>query len=527
MNFRLQTLGTLRLAAGDTTVSGPASQRRRLAVLAILAVAGERGSTRDKLVAYLWPEQSTARGRHLLSEAIYVLRKVLGESGIVATGDDLRLNAAVVASDVAQFRAALHSDFSAAIDLYRGPFLDGFYLNDAEEFERWTEQERVQLAGEFARVLERQADAETERGEPVRAAELWARLAYHEPYSSRVAARYMEALAAAGDRGQAVQFANAFGERLRADLGIEPDARVTELVRSLQTSDTSTAGVARVTIPFTAAPAGLEQLAPEFEIVRPLGAGSVGEVFLARETTLKRLVAIKTLRPQYAKDESARKRFEREAQSAARIEHPNVTTAFRFGRLSDGVPYLVMPYIGGGSLEDRLAGTGPWSVEQSSRQLAQIAAGLAAAHKLGIVHRDVRPGNILYQRDSDRVLLTDFGLAAVLENGDAAALRLTMPGEQLGSITYSSPEQLRGETVTERADVYSLGVIAFEMVSGELPFTAKTYSQVLLAHATEPPRALADVVAGVDSAFAALVARCLNKRSEQRPFASEIATALG
>jgi serine/threonine-protein kinase len=337
----------------------------------------------------------------------------------------------------------------------------------------------------------------------------------------------MEALAAAGERGQAIQFASAFATRLRDELGIEPDAEVTSLVDSLKHDmPRSTATRAPATIVAQDAAAGLTQLAPEFEVLRTIGAGSVAEVFLARETALKRLVAIKVLRRAYAHDEHLRKRFEREAQAAARIEHPNVVTALRFGRLSDGMPFIVMPYIGGGSLEDRLAGSGPWDLARSKRELAQIASGLAAAHKLGIVHRDVRPANILYQRDSDRVLMIDFGLAAVLESGDAAALRLTLPGEQLGSPTYASPEQLQGEAVTERADVYSLGVIAFEMVSGELPFTAKTYAQTLLAHATEAPRALADVMPNADKDFAALVARCLSKRPERRPYAAEVLQAL-
>lgn len=525
MDFRLFTLGTLRLVAGDSTVTGPASQRRRLALLALLAVAGERGLSRDKVIAYLWPEQSTSRGRHLLSEALYVIRKALGDSTIVATQDELRLNEAKVWSDVAAFR----SDASSAIDLYKGPFLDGFYLNDAGEFQDWVEQERVDLATRFGRALESAAEAASQSGDHVTAAQSWARLAYHEPFSARVALRYMQALADAGDRGRAIQHAAAFAERSREELGIEPDASVLALVARLQRADASvgSAPVIDLRVPHEDEQYGLSELAPEFDVVRSIGAGSVAEVFLARETSLKRLVAIKVLRPEHASVESGRKRFEREAQSAARIEHPNVATAYRFGRLSSGIPYIVMPYINGGSLEDRLAATGPWSVAHSSKQLVQIAAGLAAAHRLGIVHRDVRPGNILYHRDSDRVLLTDFGLAAVLDTGDAsAALRLTMPGELLGSIAYSSPEQLRGDQVTERADVYSLGVVAFEMVTGELPFKAKSHAQMLLAQTTEVPRLASDVIESVDAGFAGIVARCLNKRPEQRPYAAELVEVL-
>jgi DNA-binding SARP family transcriptional activator/tRNA A-37 threonylcarbamoyl transferase component Bud32 len=527
VSFKLFTLGTLRLAKNDTTVSGPACQRRRLALLTLLATAGARGMTRDKVIGLLWPEQSTSGARKLLSEAVYVLGKLLGKDAIVATSDHLKLNPEAIWCDVVAFRNSLESDVAAAVDLYHGPFLDGFYLSNASEFEQWIDGERAQIAREFAHAVEQLAQKAAEQRDYVHAATLWERLAHHEPFSSRVAARYMESLAAAGDRARAVQFATTFAKRMHDELGMAPDAEITRLAETLKTTTPQSAAVPAQKVALHVDNShGLAQLAPEFDVLRSIGAGSVAEVFLARETALKRLVAIKVLRREYAVDEHFRKRFEREAQSAARIEHPNVATAFRFGRLSDGMPFIVMPYIGGGSLEDRMAGSGPWMLPRCKAQLAQIASGLAAAHKLGIVHRDVRPGNILYQRDSDRALLIDFGLAAVLESGDAASLRLTLPGEQLGNPAYASPQQLQGENVTERADVYSLGVIAFEMVSGELPFTAKTYAETLLAHATEPPRALTEVAPGIDKGFAALVARCLNKRAELRPFAAELAEVL-
>ena len=527
MAFKLLALGGLRLADDDGTVSGPAAQRRRLALLALLAVAGERALTREKAVGYLWPEQPAARARHLLSEALYVLRKLLGDDAVVAGADDIRLNGDVVWCDVVAFRKALRDDPAAAVELYHGPFLDGFYLSDAQEFEQWAEEMRAQCASDYGRALEMVAHAAVQRDDLVGTAQLWAKRAYHEPLSARVALRYMEALAAAGDRARAIQYANVFAERQRDELGIEPDAAVVELCDRLQrSSGTSEAVAVPAVVIEEAVDVGLDELRGDLDVIRSVGVGSVAEVFVARENALKRLVAVKVLLPQFAADDNARRRFEREAQAAARIEHPNVAAAFRFGRLSNGVPYLVMPYINGGSLEDRLAATGPWDSAQSRKQLAQIASGLAAAHRLGIVHRDVRPANILYHRDSDRVLLTDFGVAAVLESGDAEQMRLTRPGEQLGNIAYASPEQLRAEQVTERADVYSLGVIAFEMLAGELPFNAKTHAQMLLAHATEPPRLVSDVVSDVDRRIGLLVGKCLNKRAEQRPYAAEVAEAM-
>jgi eukaryotic-like serine/threonine-protein kinase len=252
----------------------------------------------------------------------------------------------------------------------------------------------------------------------------------------------------------------------------------------------------------------------------------MARVYLAREPVLGRLVAIKVLTERYAGDRTAQLRFEREARAAARIQHPFVATVFRVGRLGNGLPYLVMPYVSGGSLEDRLAASGRLPLPVARRYVGQVAAGLAAAHRLGIVHRDVRPANLLHDREADRVLLADFGVAAVLETGSEQALRLTRPGERLGSPAYASPEQLRGDPVTERADVYSLGVVAFELLTGRLPFDAANALQMTAAHVRLAPHRVSHYVPDVDPALDDLVGHCLNKRPEQRPFAADVADAL-
>jgi serine/threonine-protein kinase len=363
-------------------------------------------------------------------------------------------------------------------------------------------------------ALENLAEKQTE---VVAGLRWWERLAAHEPLNSRFAFRYIEALASSGERARALQQAAVHTTRLREELGVAPSEDVVRFAARLQRS-VAPAENERAT------PAS-DQPFPDFEVVRVLGEGSVARVYLAREPALKRMVAIKVLLPKHAKVQTTRLRFEREAHSAARVQHPNVATAFRFGHMDDGSPYLVMPYVVGGSLADRLAG-GPLSMVEARRHIAQIASALAAAHRLGIVHRDVRPANVLYDRDSDRVLLTDFGIAAVLEDG-SANLRLTRPGEALGNVSYASPEQLRGETVTDRADVYSLGVMAFEMLTGRLPFAAANPVQMSVAHVTAQPARLRELLPEADEMLEALLGRCLQKRPEQRPFAEEVAKALG
>jgi serine/threonine-protein kinase len=253
----------------------------------------------------------------------------------------------------------------------------------------------------------------------------------------------------------------------------------------------------------------------------------VAEVFLAVEQTLGRLVAVKVLAERFADDDTTRTRFEREARAAARVHHPNVAPVYRVGRTAAGLPFIVTPYVDGGTLADRLAAAGRLSLDEVRRYVAQLAAALAAAHRLGVVHRDVRPANLLYSRELDSVMLADFGLAAVTELIFDPRARLTRPGEALGSPGYASPEQLRGEIVTERTDVYSLGVVAFELATGRLPYDATTPVQMIASHLRDEPHRVAAFRHEADAALDDLVRRCLHKRPEERPFAADVAEALG
>ncbi|UCF21352.1 MAG: tetratricopeptide repeat protein [Gemmatimonadota bacterium] len=221
--FTLRLLGGLTLEGPSGPVSGRVAQRRRLALLALLGVAGEKGVSRDKLVGYLWPESDEASARHLLSDTLYVLRKGLGEDAIVASGEFLRLSPEVVECDVRGLEKALAKrELERAIGLYGGTFLDGFYLGaGAEEFERWVEAERTRLAARHAEVLEELAEGAERAGEHRAAAGWWQRLAAHDPYNSRAILRFMQALAAAGDPANALEILRVHELRLRDEVGIE------------------------------------------------------------------------------------------------------------------------------------------------------------------------------------------------------------------------------------------------------------------------------------------------------------------
>lgn len=269
-----------------------------------------------------------------------------------------------------------------------------------------------------------------------------------------------------------------------------------------------------------------EELSPHLEVLRLLGRGSAASVYLAREPSLRRLVALKVLSPELGSDRKARLRFEREAQSAARISHPNVVAVYRVGALSDDLPYLVMQYVRGRNLAERVEAEGPLQVVEVRRILADLASGLADAHRRRIVHRDVKPANVLYEEESGRVFLTDFGLAAALDPEDREASRLTTRGHVIGDPRYRSPEQLRGEEITELADVYGLGLLAYELLAGEGPYEASSRSDLLIAHLQGEPRPLRSLRAEVDPDLEALIARCLRKVAAHRPRADEVVREL-
>ncbi|UCC72757.1 MAG: serine/threonine protein kinase [Gemmatimonadota bacterium] len=269
------------------------------------------------------------------------------------------------------------------------------------------------------------------------------------------------------------------------------------------------------------------ELAPELEIVRRLGRGAMAYVYLARERQLKRLVAVKVLSPKLARDERARLRFEREAQAVAALSHPNIVAVHRVGRLSNDLPFFVMQYVKGRTMDERLQAEGPLPVSEARNVIVEVASALAAAHQKGIVHRDVRPDNVLYEEESSRALLSDFGIAAILASGEAGqAARLTRTGELVGDPAYMSPERLSGQDLTERSDVYALGILGYELLTGAGPYLAKSRRELIAAHIQAEPKRLSDLRGDVDPDLEAVLRRCLSKEPDYRPNAADVARRL-
>jgi eukaryotic-like serine/threonine-protein kinase len=247
-----------------------------------------------------------------------------------------------------------------------------------------------------------------------------------------------------------------------------------------------------------------------YELHRKIARGGMADVFLARDSLLDRPVALKVLFPEFATDPAFVQRFRREAQSAANLSHPNIVSVYDWGE-EGGTYFIVMEFVEGRSLAQVIDDEGPLHPDRAADVTADIAAALSFAHRNGVVHRDVKPGNVLLSPNG-QVKVTDFGIARAVSAGE----NLTQAGTVMGTATYFSPEQARGESVDPRSDVYSLGVVLYEMLSGRPPFTGDSPVSVAYKHVQETPEPLASRNPDVPAPLAAIAAKAMAKNTENR-----------
>jgi len=257
------------------------------------------------------------------------------------------------------------------------------------------------------------------------------------------------------------------------------------------------------------APALAHALSGEFRLLREIGRGGMGVVYLADDTQLQRRVAIKTLPPHLALDPAVRERFLREARTAAALSHPNIVPIYSAAERA-GVVYFTMGYVHGESLAERLQREGPLDVVGAVAVIRQLALALDAAHAQGVVHRDIKAENVLLDM-AGRAVVTDFGIARVSE-----AQPLTATGTVLGTVQYMSPELVTGEALDGRSDLYALGVLLFRMLTGRFPFERNSASAVLVAHVNSAPPRLHEYRPDAPDALDVLVAALLEKRPDDR-----------
>ncbi|HEX5874856.1 MAG TPA: serine/threonine-protein kinase [Pyrinomonadaceae bacterium] len=262
----------------------------------------------------------------------------------------------------------------------------------------------------------------------------------------------------------------------------------------------------------------------KYQIEERLGSGGMGEVYRARHLQMDRPVAIKVLRPQLVQDEAARVRFQNEARTAVRLRHPNALKVTDFGETSEGCIYIVMELLEGRTLREILSREGPIETARAISIALQASDAVAAAHDAGIIHRDLKPSNILVTQSADQpaaVKVLDFGIAKLASNhhdhDDEDAANLAQSSSVIGTPRYMAPEQSNGAELTAAADVYSLGVILYEMLTGMAPFTGSTPAELAQKHTNDAPHPPREIVAAIPEDIERVVLHALEKQPADRP----------
>ena len=292
------------------------------------------------------------------------------------------------------------------------------------------------------------------------------------------------------------------------------------------------AGIARSTI----LSSGLE-LSGGYRILERIGGGGMGVVYRAEHVALERMFAIKVLRKEYCTEKAHRDRFLQEARAASKIRHMNVVDISNFGKLPDGAPFFVMEYLIGEDLHEQLSREGRFAYTQVCEMLQHVTSALAAAHALGVIHRDIKPANCVVTVDShgrELIKVIDFGIAKVKEMGTATTGQLTQTGVPLGTVKYMSPEQLRCEAVDARTDIYALGIMTYELLTGRVPFDSQQFTHVIAQHLNDDAKPPSEAAphSGIPRAIDIIVLKALAKRPEDRfqsmlEFGQALRTALG
>jgi serine/threonine-protein kinase len=519
MEFRI--LGPLEVVGEEGPLRLGGHKPR--AVLAHLLVRANRVVPAEVLIDELWGEELPEDARNALQTHVSRLRSVVGEgriesrsSGYVLLVEAGELDAGRFEALVADARADLAEDPAAAagllreaLALWRGPALSD--LGDEPS-----------LAGEIARLeelrlaaVEDRLSAELALGQHSRLVGELEALAREHPLRERVWGDLMLALYRSGRQADALEAYGRARAVLAEELGIDPSRRLQRLHEQILAQDPTLSVVSRP-MPAVRPAAMPGELAPDtqiagYRIEDLLGRGGMGAVYLAEDLRLRRRIALKILSPELARHPGFRERFVRESQIAAGIEHPGIVPIYEAGEAED-VLYIAMRYVRGTDLGRLLSERGPLEPERAVRIVGQVAEALDAAHAEGLVHRDVKPGNILIvegagSQGRDLVYLSDFGLTKRLE-GDSG---LTKTGQFVGTVDYVAPEQIEGKPVGARTDVYSLGCVLFECLTGRPPHARETEVATLYAHLSDDVPRLEDRRPNLPPALGAALARALSK----------------
>ena len=529
--LRLTTFGGVGIRGEGAGTAGPAVSRRALALLVLVAAARDTGISRDKALAYLWPESDEERGRNALRQSLHTLRRELQAPDLLLGTDTLRLNPAVITSDLRELEAARAAGKpEVAVACYAGPFLDGFHVGGVPEFERWVEETRSGYAREVATLVAGLARAAGRNGDTAGAVGWWRRLAALEPLNSAVALGLMEALAAAGDRVGALRHGQVHETLVREEFGAAPDPAVRALSDRLRSGGEPSAPPPPAPVPERRAPRRAEflprlraALDGRYAIGAEMERGRDGAIRLLRARDLRheREVLLKVVHPALANVLDLN-RFLREIKLTARLGHPHILPLLDSGEV-DGHPWYAMPEIGGVSLRARLSTESRLPTDEAIRVVQEIAGALDHAHRHDVVHRDVSPENIVLAEGN--ALLTNLGVARALDA--AGGPRITETGMLVGSPAYMSPEQASGTApVDGRSDQFSLACVLYEMLVGEPLFTGPTPQAIMAKRAAYRPERAEQLAQLPEPVAGALVRALAPEPGGRYGTAGEFAAAL-
>jgi serine/threonine-protein kinase len=510
--LKIRLFGQFNIQADGKTLDIPSRPAQSL--LAYLLLHAGTPQRREKLAGLFWPDATETNARSNLRHALWRIRKALGPSPQTGrdylSGDDLTITFDAEADywlDAAVLDRKISDDGALAelvetVSVYRGELLPGFY-------DDWVVLERERSQALFERkmqlLLERLVEARR-WPEILEWGERWIALG-HTPEPAYRA--LMLAHSSLGDQASVAAVFQRCVESLRQDLGVEPSPQTRALYERLATGQTP--------LPLAPGLAGLiGQAIGPYRVVEKLGSGGMAEVYKAYQPRLDRYVALKFIRPELAEAEEFRPRFEREAKTLAQLSHPNIVHVYDFGE-EGRYCYLALEYVAGGTLKEwlrllQLSGQ-VMTPEQASIILQQVSTALDYAHRQGVIHRDIKPANIMLTPDG-RALLNDFGIAKVI----AASAELTQTGSTTGTPAYMSPEQINGgaDKIGPASDLYSLGVVLYELVTGRTPFSADTPIGLILKQVKEPPPPPRNLNPALSEAVEQVILKALAKEPAQR-----------
>ncbi|MDX1417417.1 MAG: protein kinase [Candidatus Promineifilaceae bacterium] len=498
-SLRLELLGKLHTYLREEPLDSFRTNKVQ-ALLVYLAVEAE-AHDREYLTSLFWPGMPERSARANLRQIIYYLRQMIPELEAAEEGQEpaqllfvnrksVQLNpTAEVRVDVRQFENDLgktrshehfdllscedcRADLQRAVERYRGNFLEDFYLDDSNAFEEWAQVKREAYRRQALDALETLTTIYSRQKEYAAARTYAERQIEIDNLREPAYRQLMEIMATSGRRSEALAVYENCRRLFAEELGMAPSKRTTELYEQILAGDVSFG---------TDINTGVKG----YDLQEEIGEGAYGTIHRALQPGVNREVAVKVIRRKYANQPEFIRRFEFEAQTIAHLEHPHIVPLYDYWRDPDGA-YLVMRYLKGGNLLAALE-TGPWDMTTTGSMLDQVARALDAAHQQGIIHRDIKPANILLDENGN-AYLSDFGIA----KDPLADMQLTGTGAMMGTPDYISPEQILNDPVTPQTDIYSLGAVLYEVLSGEKPFAEAMVANLFYKHLQEPMAPLAE-----------------------------------